>query len=294
MRLTFFRLISRLPFRILYVISDILAFVAGNIIGYRKKVILKNLENAFPQKTGDEIKLLLPAIYKNLTDVMVETFKLLSIPEEELLQRVRFKNIEVIDQYYYQNISVIAATSHICNWEWILAACSIKLSAPVDAVYQEITSRFFERLMFRIRSRFGSIPVEKNNIFRESLKKRNIPHIVALVADQSPPLSDTNVYWTEFLNQDTVFYSGMERLASSFKWPVVYASMTRLKRGYYEIDFIELEIEPENIPKGLIIEKYVTIVEDLIINNPGNWLWSHNRWKRKKTISGQDQPARNI
>jgi KDO2-lipid IV(A) lauroyltransferase len=282
MRLILFRFISRLPFRILYGISDILAWIAENIIGYRKEVILKNLRNAFPRKSEEELQKLLPAVYKNLTDVMVESFKLLSIPEKDLMNRIRFKNLKVIERYYHQNKSVIAATSHLCNWEWILGACSIRLSAVIDGVYQQISSRFFEKLMYQIRSRFGSIPVEKNNVFRESLKKRNTPHIVALVADQSPPASDTNVYWTEFLNQKTVFYNGMERMATSFNWPVVFVKMKRLKRGYYEIDFFDLETDPKNIPKGLIIKTYAKIVEELINENPSDWLWSHNRWKRKK------------
>jgi len=243
---------------------------------------MKNLRNAFPQKTEQDLLNLVAPIYRNLTDVMVETFKLLTIPEKDLMKRIRFKNVDVINQYYDQNKSVIAATSHLCNWEWMLGACGVLLPAPVDAVYQHIKNRFFEKLMLQIRSRFGPIPVEKNNVFRESLKKRNTPHIVALVADQSPPPTDTNVYWTEFLNQETVFYNGMERMASSFDWPVVFVMMKRIKRGYYEIEFSELEREPKNTPKGFILEKYAEFVERLIRENPAEWLWSHNRWKRKK------------
>jgi KDO2-lipid IV(A) lauroyltransferase len=138
--------------------------------------------------------------------------------------------------------------------------------------------------MIKIRSRFGSIPVEKNQIFRESLKKRNQPHVVALVADQSPPLHDENVVWAKFLNQDTVFYSGMARMAKSFNWPVVFGEMKRIKRGFYEMEFKDVSLSPENSDERTILEKYANLVDESIQKNPHCWLWSHNRWKREKTI----------
>jgi KDO2-lipid IV(A) lauroyltransferase len=171
----------------------------------------------------------------------------------------------------------------------MLGTCSLVLSAPIDGVYQKIKSPFFEKLMFRIRGRFGAKPVEKNHVFRESLKKRNVSHILALVADQSPPRSDKNVYWTTFLNQDTVFYNGMERIGTSFDWPLLYAAMKRIKRGFYEIEFMELEAEPAGANPGSMVKKYAEILEKHIKEDPADWLWSHNRWKRKKeTYSTQD------
>jgi Kdo2-lipid IVA lauroyltransferase/acyltransferase len=281
MRYAVFYLISRLPFPVLFILSDVMAFLAGKVLGYRKKIILKNLKNSFPDKNEEDLYNLLPGIYLNITDVMIETFKLLTISEAELSRRVRLKNFDVLEKYYHHNKTVVAVTSHICNWEWMLAVCSLHLTAPVDGVYQVIKNSFFNALMQRIRGRFGSIPVEKNEVFRESLKKRHVPHIVALVADQSPPRSDINVYWTKFLNQETVFYNGMERLANVFDWPVVYANMIRLRRGYYELEFKDLEVNAGNAKKGEILEKYVKNLEKNIVENPESWLWSHNRWKRK-------------
>lgn len=285
MRYVLFFLISRLPFPVLFAVSDFLAFIARSLIGYRKKVILKNLRNSFPDRSNRELHSLIPGIYRNLTDVILETFKLLTISETELKRRVRFKNADFVNQFYRDKKSIIITTSHLCNWEWMLGACSLILSAPIDGVYQKIKSPFFEKLMCRIRGRFGATPVEKNLVFRESLKQRNIPHILALVADQSPPRSDKNVIWTTFLNQETVFYNGMERIGTSFDWPVLYAAMKRLKRGFYEIEFFELEAEPAKSKPGSIVKKYAGILESRIMENSRDWLWSHNRWKRKKETS---------
>ena len=289
MRYVLFLLISRMPFPVLYAVSDFLAFIARNLIGYRKKVILKNLRNSFPDRSERELHSLFPGIYRNLTDVMLETIKLLTIPDDKLKQRVLLKNADFVNLFYREGKSIIITTSHLCNWEWMLGTCSLVLSAPIDGVYQKIKSPFFEKLMFRIRGRFGAKPVEKNHVFRESLKKRNVSHILALVADQSPPRSDKNIYWTTFLNQDTVFYNGMERIGTSFDWPVLYAAMKRIKRGFYEIEFMELEAEPAGANPGSMVKKYAEILEKHIKEDPADWLWSHNRWKRKKeTYSTQD------
>jgi KDO2-lipid IV(A) lauroyltransferase len=271
-----------MPFSFLYFLSDITAFFAQHILQYRKAVIIKNLRNAFPEKSMAEINKIKTLYYKNLTDVAFETFKLISISEETLTKRAKILNIEVLNNYYDKGITVIATTSHLCNWEWILNVNSIHLKARVHAVYQEIRNQFFEKLMLNIRSRFGAIPIEKNQLFRESLKKRSTPHVVALVADQSPPLHDENVIWTKFLNQDTVFYSGMTRLANSFKWPIIYVDMRRIKRGYYEIEFLKICDIPEKINSTKIIETYANLLEESIRKAPHCWLWSHKRWKRQK------------
>ena len=277
-----FKLISWLPFWLLYLISDMMAFFAENVFRYRRAVILKNLRTSFPDKSEDEIKIIKSLYYKNLTDVALETFKLLSISKEEFTNRIKILNVEKVNNLYEKNISVIATTSHLCNWEWMLAICAVHFKPSIDAVYQKIKNRFFEKLMLGIRSRFGSIPVEKNLVFRESLKKRNTPHVIALVADQSPPRSDEQVIWTPFLNQDTAFYAGMARLAKSFKWPIIFGEMRRLDRGYYEMEFKDICDAPEDYTDEQIINKYAEMVEQSIRKNPESWLWSHNRWKRTR------------
>lgn len=275
----FFKFFSLLPFRYLYFLSDLLAFIAENIIRYRRKLILVNLRKAFPEKTEKEIRKLKTAYYRNLTDVALESFKLLTIPPSDLENRIKVVHFEKLSKHYKNGLAVIAATSHLCNWEWMLARCSMLIDVPIDAVYQEIQSPFFENLMHQIRSRFGSTPVEKLTLFRESLKKRNTPHVVALVADQSPPLIDDHVVRSQFFNQDTVFYSGMARLAKSFKWPIVFVEMRRLNRGHYEIEIKDLCLSPDRYNEQMIIDNYAQLVESSIRKAPQNWLWSHNRWK---------------
>ena len=257
-------------------------------------MILENLRNAYPEKPLRELRKIRSRFYKNLSDVTLETFKLISLSEKELNRRVKILNASKFDAFYNSEISVIVTSSHICNWEWMLAILANQIKLKTDVAYQQINNPFFDKLMINIRSRFGSIPVEKNQIFRESLKKRNIPHIVALAADQSPPLNNEHVIWIKFLNQETAFYSGMVRLSKSFNWPIVYLEMQRIKRGFYEIEIKDVYIPSENNRTDKIMETYVELVETSINKSPHCWLWSHNRWKRKKKDTTPNQRQKEI
>lgn len=277
-----FRLIGWLPFWFLYPLSNVMAFLAEHIIKYRKKVVLENLQNSFPEKSPDEIRRIASEFYRNLTDVTLETFKLITLSEEEVNARITFRNVEMINDYYDRSLTVIATSSHLCNWEWMLAAGGLHFKAPLYFAYQHIQNPFFENLMIRIRSRFGPIPVERSQILRESIKNKDIPHVVALVADQAPPGNAQNLIWNGFLSQDSAFYSGMAKLAKLYNWPILFLEMTRIKRGIYELEFKEVCLEPEKLGEQEIIGAYSGLVEEAIRKNPSDWLWSHKRWKRKK------------
>lgn len=276
------RLFSRLSFFILYAISDFIYFICYYIIGYRKKVVVQNVYNAFPDLSEEEKKMIIKNFYKNLSDVFVETIKSLTISKESLKKRVKIKNPEVLEKFYRQKESVIVATSHQCNWEWLLLGCCVQIPYEIDAVYKHLKNKFSHELMLKIRGRFGAHLIEKDKVNRELILRKNKLRLIALVADQSPSLP-TDRYWTTFLNQPTAFYKGVEKIAKMMKMPVLYASMHRLKRGFYEIEFTELTSAEQNDKEGFILEKYTMVAEKSIRENPSDWLWSHKRWKH--TIS---------
>lgn len=275
------KFISRLPFPILYFISDVLYFFLWYVIRYRRKVVFHNLQQAFPEKTMPEIKQLAKKFYRHLTDVIVETLKTLTISKEEITRRVQIANREMVDQYYEQGQSVIVATSHQGNWEWLLASCSLQLPFQVDAIYMELANSFFDRLMKKIRSRFGAFMVEKKVSYRKIVRRKHLVRIIALVADQSAK-STQQLYWTTFLHQETGFYLGPQRIAHKTKMPVVFVSMYRLKRGFYRMQFHQLDKPPFQPEPCFITERYARAVEKTIRKHPAEWLWSHKRWKRKR------------
>lgn len=287
------KIISLLPFRILYYISDGLNYLLWHVFKYRREVVLENLRNAFPEKQEEEIEQIACNFYTNLTDVAVETLKTLSISEKELSRRVYILNPEVVEKYYHQKQSVIVVTAHQGNWEWLLVSCSSQLPFWVDAVYQELKNPFFNKLMKKVRSRFGAYMVERGTAFREIVRRKNLTRIIAMVADQGGALTP-HTYWTEFMHQDTPFYDGPERIARKTRMPVIFVSMHRRKRGFYQITFTELAQHPFLPEHGYITEAYVREVEKAIREHPAEWLWSHKRWKRKRKTADRKPEAEKL
>lgn len=276
-----FKIISLLPFRVLYLISDGITYLLWHVLKYRREVVFQNLRNAFPEKTEEEIEQIAQDFYRNLSDVIVETLKTLTISEKEITRRIHILNPEVVEQYYNKKQSVVVVTSHQGNWEWLLVSCSLQLPFWVDAVYKELANPFFDSLMKKIRSRFGAYMVEKELAFREIARRKNLTRIIAMVADQGA-MDNQYLHWTTFLNQETGFYEGPERIARKTKMPVIFVSMYRLRRGFYQIKFHEIARPPFLPERNYITEQYAKEVETAIRQHPSEWLWSHKRWKRKR------------
>jgi KDO2-lipid IV(A) lauroyltransferase len=274
----FFRLLSRLPLRILYGISDFLYLLLFYLIRYRRKVVLENLRLSFPEKSPTEIQQIAKGFYRNLADLFVEIIKLPALSTEELQQRVQLKNGELLTDQMKAGQTVIGMTSHQVNWEWIPGALALG-GVPVDSVYKPLSDPFFEKLMVQIRSSFGAVPTPMHTLPRQMVARKHIPRMIGLMSDQVPDVPE-QAYWTDFLHRDTPFYPGAERLARSRKLPVYYLDAVRVRRGYYEVT-ITLVAEPpyDLLPPGTIMDRYRDLVEATIRENPSDWLWSHKRWK---------------
>lgn len=278
-----FFVISSLPFSVLYLISDVLYVLLRWVIKYRQTVIKQNLSNAFPQKSVKEIEILKNQFYRHLSDIIVETIKGLTISEKELVKRVQFTNSQTLNQRLNQQQSVTVVLSHSCNWEWVALVSKLYINQDVFITYKPLSSLSFEHLMYHIRSRFSGIPVRMNDTIRmvNSYNRDNRTFVLALIGDQSP--SNLNgCYWGTFLNQETAFLNGTAKISQKYKLPIFYLTQKRLKRGYYELAINELSINSTDTSDE-IMNACVRQMEAEIIQDPAFWLWSHRRWKHKKT-----------
>ena len=219
----FLRILSQLPFSVLYLFSNFLFFVTYRLIKYRRKIVVKNLKNSFPESDDATIRAHEKEFYKNLCDYSVETLKLLTISEEDLKERMVYLNPEVITPYRDKSQSVIYVTSHQFNWEWLVAAGSIYLPIPVDFVYQPPSSKFFDQFSLLLRTRFGGHPIKRADVAREIIRRKDIVRGVAIVADQFPGHDNDKRYWTTFLNQDTAFFQGVNQLSYMTQYPVFFS-----------------------------------------------------------------------
>ncbi len=273
-------LLSLLPFPILYLISDLLFVILYWLIRYRKRVIEDNIENSFPEKSSSERKQIRKDYLRYLSDLIVETVKLFSISEEEVKKRVLVTNTDFIEQCFRNGQSVIGILGHYGNWEMAGLRFSQLFSEKRIIVYKPLTSQFFDRMMLKMRSRFGATLVSMKQTTRKLVEYKNERSITVLVGDQTPAKPEIT-YFTDFLNQPTAVFLGVEKLAKLTNSVVVFCDIRRVKRGYYTCDFVNLFENPRLTEEHEITKAHVKYLEEVIRLQPEYWLWSHKRWKYK-------------
>ncbi len=275
---TILYLISLLPFPVLYFFSDILYIMLFYIFKYRRKVVLKNLLNSFPEKSRSEIRQLEKRFYHYLADLMLESVKTLSISADEIKKRFVIKNLELMTTYLQNGKSIIAVSGHYGNWEWGPLAIGLQLREKVLVVYKPLSDKRFEGLMNSMRSRFGSVMVPMKQTLRKVFEYKNEPTVLVLVGDQTPTREESR-YFTSFLNQETAVFLGVEKIALKLNSPIIYFSINRIRRGHYECVVKSLIDNPEQTMEYEITEAHTRELEKNIRFQPEYWLWSHKRWK---------------
>lgn len=281
-------LISLLPFKVLYIFSDVLAWLACDVIKYRRGVVRRNLAASFPEKPEKDIRKIEKRFYRFLCDYFIETVKLASMSPDKMRRHLKVENIEVINEAVRQGQSVSLYLGHYCNWEWVSSLpLHIDPAAKCAQIYHPLENKTFDKLLYRLRTRFDANNIPMKDILPTliSWKKENVPSVTGYIADQAPGL---NIHlFVDFLNHETGAYTGPERISKFLGAKAVYGHMSRPKRGYYTLRFIPIS---ENVKKENIFvttQKYFTLLQDNIRETPQYWLWSHNRWKRSRELFNQ-------
>lgn len=277
--LQLFRII---PFPVLYLLSDAMAFLLYHLVGYRRKVVFENLRRAFPEKNERQIKKIARAAYRNLTDVTLETLKSFTAPIPEIERRCPCVNPEILNQYLDRGQSVILSGSHLGNWEYSGLTLPLFLHGTVVTAYKPLTNKKMDAYLNRARSRTGMEMVAMDEVFRAMRSRAGQASIFVLLADQSPS-SRKSAHWVKFLGQDTASLPGADVLGRKFEMPVLYYATRRTtRRGFYEIEFSELCADPAAAVETEITQAYARRLEKDIRETPAQWLWSHKRWKMSK------------
>ncbi len=277
----FFKWVARFPMCRLHQFATVLAWLLYRVVGYRKKRVIENLSITFSEKTPAQIAHIAQLFYQNLADVMLEILKLPGFSNNEIKERVQIEGLELLQKYQQQNQPVLAFGAHYANWEWISSGLTQR-GIAAEAVYKPLSSPLFEQLLRYIRTAHGPTVVPMQRVGRELVARRAAFRVVGLVADQSPHEPE-HAHWLPFLGRETAFFPGIEKLAVSLKMPVVYTEVIRQRRGYYLAKFTLIAEPPyQNLPPQAITQRCASKLEEIIKENPADWLWSHNRWKYKK------------
>jgi len=277
-------LISILPFRLLYGLSDILCFFIYRIFGYRKSTVKENLRLVFSDKSEKEISVITSKFYHHFCDMIVEAIKSLTISETEMKKRCTFTNVNLINDLEKKQRSIILMCAHYGSWEWIFVLQK-HVKHKGYAVYKRLANKHFDKLVKRIRAKYNSHLIttkETLTILRESNKKGELT-INGFVSDQSPKANKA-FYWNEFMGIKVPMYTGAEMLAKKLDMTVVFFSVKRLKRGYYETTFKTISENPKDYKDYEITDIFFKLVEEQILEAPQYYLWTHKRWKHRDKV----------
>jgi KDO2-lipid IV(A) lauroyltransferase len=280
----FIWLISILPFRLLYFLSDVLYFFIYRIFGYRTKVVKSNLKLVFPEKSDKEIKRIMSKFYHHLCDMILESFKSLSIKEEDIKERFKFTNVEHIHDIEKKQKSIMLMCAHYGSWEWIFILQRY-VNHKGYAVYKKLANKYFDKLVKKIRARYDSHLIstkETLEILKASQDKKELT-INGFVSDQSPKPTKAK-HWSKFMGITVPMYTGAEYLAKELDMAVVFFRVKRLKRGFYETTFETIAENPREFKDYEITDRFFRLVEKQIREAPEYYLWTHKRWKHMDKV----------
>ncbi len=277
----FLKLIARFPFWMIYLLSNLFYIIVYYVVGYRKKVVIQNLRNSFPEKDEKEIKKISQKFFHHFGDLSLEAIKTHGMNENDAKKRMVVKNADVVNRFYDQGKSVVVLTLHYNNWEWsnILGRHQKHL---ILAIYKPMTNLLFNVFMNKARNKYGAEAIKDSLTLRTVIdkKRKNEPVFIWLAADQTPPIF--HKYWMTFLNQETLFYPGPASISKRFNYPVFFQSMKKIKRGHYETSFELLFENPAEVSENEIMRTFIEKMESLIKEAPEYYLWSHRRWKHTR------------
>lgn len=275
-------LIASLPFSLLYILSDFLFYIIYHLLKYRREVTFQNISKSFPGKNKYEVKSIEKKFYRNLCDLIVEVIKSQKMTKAQLVGRVQFRNEEVFKRFYDENKNVMATMGHCGNWEWVGNHLGLIIKHKGAAIYKPMKDKFFDDFLIAQRQKYvNTMMISYKNVFRTLLSLKDKLYTVFVLADQSPAIHEID-YFAEFLGRKTAFYQGMEKVSKTLGYAVTYFDIQRIKRGHYLVDIKIISDDAAKTENGEITKKYITHLEQSILHQPDNWLWSHKRWKTEQ------------
>lgn len=272
-------IVSRLPFRLLYIFSDLIYFFVYKILKYRIKVVRKNIQMAFPERSHQERLFIERKFYSHMCDMFLEMIKSYGMSESEMKKRMVFTNFELMKRFEAENRSIIIICGHYASYEWLLSL-GYFLKRPSYALYTPLSNPYFDRLVKKIRMKHKSLLLSRY-VAAEKMKlhkDQGEATTYGFAADQSPASSRS--YRRSFLGVRVPVFTGAERIGKQINTVMIFMNIQKVKRGYYQTTFELLSENPQQLPNFQITDMFFERLEQIIRKQPEYYLWTHNRFKR--------------
>ena len=275
------KLLACLPFGVLYFLADVVYYLLYYIVRYRRKIVRRNLAESFPEKDLPEIKRIEKKFYRFFADMTLESCKLASLSQEEMKLRMKFVNVEAVNDLLREGKSVSLYLGHYGNWEWISSMpLWLEKKAVGAQIYHKLRNDNVDRLMLHLRGRMGAVSVDMHKTARyiTELAQNGQVCAIGFIADQSPKYRESR-HFLSFLHHKTPVLVGSEKITKHYGFEAFYLDVKRIRRGYYETEFIRLHDNPRTLPDFELTALYFKHLEQAIRRQPELYLWTHNRFK---------------
>lgn len=274
--------ISILPFRLLYLLSDICYYIVYYIIRYRRKTVRENLQMVFPNYSQQQITAIEKKSYRHLCDIFLEMIKTISITQKQIDRRFTYSNLDTYLNLEKKGKSIALMCAHYASYEWVISM-NQHITFKGYAIYKKIKNPYFDDLVKNIRSKFKAylITTKETNKVIEDNAKNGVLGVYGFASDQTPRRSN-NMHWINFLGIESPIHFGAEMLSKRYNMNVIYLKVKKVKRGYYEATFEILTENVRELPKYEVSERFMREVEKQIYVQPELYLWTHKRWKHKR------------
>lgn len=274
----FLYLIALLPFPLLYLLSDVVFVLLYYVFGYRRKIVMAHLCASFPEKTSKELQQIERQFFRNFTDTWLEMIKMLRLSKSAAAKRIQC-NFSILDQYIDSGQSVQLYAGHFMNWEYVNVAVPAFQPIPFLGIYMPLSNKNLEKIIFNIRSRFGTILLKAGSMKTDMVPWLQKQYIMGLGADQSPG-DPTAAFWLYYMHQPTAFVKGPWVRACQLQQPSIYLQCLKVKRGYYAFNMLPFAVPANEDSPEARVRLFASMLEKDILANPANYLWSHKRWKK--------------
>ena len=271
----FFSLFKIFGFKISSKIGGKLFEIIGPIFR-SKKLIHTNIKKAFPKNNSAEIKKLTKLMWNNYGRVFAEYMFIKDFRFEKIDSKIEIIGQEILDEIKKSNKPVVFISGHFSNFE-LMAMQIEKAGIKLSAIYRPLNNIFLNRIMEKIRKKYICKNQIKKGIAgtRELIKFQRNNYSIALMIDQRVSEGEK----VNFFNQEAYTTTIPAQLAKKFDMPIVPIFIERVNATNFKIKINK----PINFLKSdsikNITSKLNVIIEEMILKNPTQWIWSHNRWK---------------
>ncbi len=249
------------------------------VVPLRKKVVLKNLRLAFPEKPESEIKRLARKSYRSFAITFLEVFHFPKMSKEEILSKIDVVNGELLKEIAESGKGGILLTGHVSNWELGALAAGVVAGKGVSALTKPQRNPYITKWYDTMRTVTGNKIINvgggTKNLFNALMRGE----VIGIVGDQRAPKENERVL---IFNQPTPLYFGTASLALKTKVPVLLVFVGRKENGKYELVFSKFDyydlLGKENA--GVLFnQRFAKELEKFVRKYPEQWFWMHNIWK---------------